>query len=470
MSLISKKNKVFGEIASARTLVDSAKKFNLKSNLETFTKGGNVIAFLMDLIISLTGYKNLLDEVVDILTYEMQNIESEAKKNIKEILKGILNCGINPSIPSFLYPSGTGLIFEIKEIDFFDLFRVDPNSTEGQLIYSDVTSPLTNSSDFNTFMCGVIQGDGTTYVWKNIFSITFNSLGDGTRPNNSITLKITQNYVNKKITDLNNDFINSLTLFDTTSVLNKILDSLYGSISIELNKTNKQLEVEAQINDIIDKISDSDDNVIDDSYFQFTNDEVYIQEMTADNRRNGILPLECCNQVPVTMPVSFLVSATTEIKSASTLIEKKTAVVNNLEAMANQNTVTAQNSSDKMSLKVNFIQDIIKTISKAIINSIISPKVVLIFLINFKIVSGVSATYNGPIDFIKKNKNLFVSLVKSVGQQIIKRLLELALKEITALATAKASKLLIEKATQRQKQLLSLVGVNQDNLKQISGS
>lgn len=470
MSLIEKKNKVFGEIASARTLVDSVKKFNLKSSLETFTKGGNVIAFLMDLISSLTGYKALLDEVVDILTYEMDDIEKEAKKKIKSILKGILNCGVNPSIPSFLHPTGTGLIFEVKEIDFFDLFKVDPNTTEGKLQYGDVTAPLTNSSDFNTFICGVIQNDGITYTWKNIFNITFNSLGDGTRPNNTFTVKITQNYVNKKLTDLNNDFIDSIKLFDTASILNRILDLLYGSVSIETNKTTKQLEVEAQINSIIDKIADSDNQVIDDSYFQFTNDEIFAQETNANNRKNGVLPLETSNELNVTMPINFLTTASDEINASATLIEKKTTIVNNLEVMATQNAVNAQESSDKMTLKVNFIQEIIKNLSKSIINSIISPKVVLIFLINYKIVVGITESYDGPIDFIKKNKNLFVDLVKGIAEPIIKRLLALALKEITTLAAAKSAKLLIEKANQRQAQILSLVGVAQDTLKQVTGS
>ena len=468
MSLLEKKNKVFGEIASARTLVDSIKKFNLKSSLETFTKGGNVIAFLMDLITSLTGYKELLAEIVDILTYEMNNIEKEAKKNIKKILKGVVNCGINPSIPSFLLPTGSGLIFEAKEIDFFDLFKVDPNSTEGQLLYSNTATPLTSSQDFNTFLCGVIQADGTTFTWKGIFTITFNSLSDGVRPNNTFTVRVTQTYINKKISDMNNDFIDSITLFDTATVLNKILDTLYGSVSIELKKTTKQLQVEAQINDIIDRIADADDKIIDDSFFHFTNEELYSQEINADNRRNGILPLETSLETPVSVPMEFLISATTQINSASTLIEKKSVVTSNLENIADQNAASAQNSSDKMTLKVNFIQNIIKNISKAITNAVISPKIVLIFLINFKIVSGIVATYSNPIDFIKKNKNLFNDLVKGVAEQIIKRLLELALKEITRLAAAKSAKLLIEKANQRQSQILSLVGVAKDKLNEIN--
>jgi hypothetical protein len=35
----------------------------------------------------------------------------------------------------------------------------------------------------------------------------------------------------KKLTDLNNDFIDSLTLFNSKEIVNRIIDSIYGSIS-----------------------------------------------------------------------------------------------------------------------------------------------------------------------------------------------------------------------------------------------
>jgi hypothetical protein len=51
----------------------------------------------------------------------------------------------------------------------------------------------------------------------------------------------------KKLTDLNNDFIDSLTLFNSKEIVNRI-DSIYGSISFTVNKSKKQLINEAKIN------------------------------------------------------------------------------------------------------------------------------------------------------------------------------------------------------------------------------
>jgi hypothetical protein len=55
----------------------------------------------------------------------------------------------------------------------------------------------------------------------------------------------------KKLTDLNNDFIDSLTLFNSKEIVNRIIDSIYGSISFTVNKSKKQLINEAKINTVI---------------------------------------------------------------------------------------------------------------------------------------------------------------------------------------------------------------------------
>lgn len=467
MSVLDKKKKIFGNIAAAKTLIDGLPKLSLKSSFSSLTSGGDVIGFLMDLVTSLTGYKALLDSIVNTLSFSLTEIEKDVKKNIKTILKGIVNCGVNPSIPNFLLPTGVGLTFEASKIDFFDIFKIDPNSEAGKLVYNDITPILTDSSDLNTFLFGVIQDDGVTHSWKNILDITFNSIGNGNRPNNSFTIKVTNTYANKKLTDLNNDFIDSFEMFNQTNIINKILDLIYGSISVSVSKSRKQLEVEEQVNSVIESISNADTVDIDDSYFEFSNDEIYQQELKADYKKNGVLPLDCCNKVPATMPISFLTNFTNDMSTAINISEKRTVITNNLEKMAEQNTVNVNNDTDKLTVKVNFIQEIIKTLVNGITTMIISPKIIMIFLINFKIIYGIVENFDGPVDFMKKNKNLFTGIIKDVTAQIVKNLLTLAMTEITRLVAATQVKKQIEKFNTKQAQILSLIGISPDVINQI---
>ena len=466
-SIIDNKKKVFGNIAATKTLTEGLPSLKTSSSFPSINNGGDSITFLTDLIKSLIGYLALVVALVDILTHTLADIEREIKNALKLELKNIVSCGVDPSLPAFIKSTGAGINIEVNKVDFLDLFKVDPNSVAGNLLYNDITSPAYNSTDFNTFLYGVIQDDGVTHTWQGIFDITFNSVGP---INNTFTIKANPAYNSKTLTDLNNNFIDGLTLFNTTGIVNRIVDILFGSISVSLNKTRKQLEVEARINNVIDNIvnTDSGDN-IDDSYFTFSNDEVYVQQQDADFRKKGILQLECCNKVAVTMPVSFLTKFSSDMSGATTSTQQKDMITANINSMADQNTVNSPNTSDHASIKLNFIQQLINNLIKAIIGIVLSPKVVMIFLINYKIVYGPTATYTDAIDFIKKNKNLFQSIMKKVAGMIIKILVVIALKKIAELVAAAAAKKQIEKANNQLVQLLSLIGISQATLRIIKG-
>ena len=470
MSIIDKKRKVFGNIAAIRTLTEGMPQLKLSSSFPSINNGGNSITFLTDLIKSLIGYEALVNTVVDILTHSLSIIEKDIKIALKQELKNIVSCGVDPSLPAFIKSTGSGIVIEVSKVDYLDLFKVDPNSPQGKLLYNDVTSPLSNSSDFNTFLYDVIQNDGTPMVWKNVLQVTFNSIGTGGNPNNTFTIKANSTYNSKTLTDLNNDFVDSLTLFNSENIVNRIIDIIFGSISVSINKTKKQLEKEAEINNVIDCMVNADEgDTIDDAYFTFSNEEVYIHQQEADLRQKGITKLECCNKIAASVPVAMLTGFTAEMSGATTTQAKKDVISKNLSAMADQNTANSSNQTDHISIKLNFFQQIINNLIKAIIGIILSPKVVLIFLINYKIIYGSTATFGGPIDFIKKNKNLFHAMMKKISAMIIKILVGIALKKIAEIVAASTAKVQIEKAKNQLSQLLSLVGIPQDTLRLIKG-
>lgn len=463
MSVVDKKKKIFGNIAAAKTLTEGLPKLRTSSSFPSVNNGGNSITFLTDLIKSLIGYGALVIAIVEILTNSLAIIEREIKQALKLELKDIVSCGVNPSLPAFIKSSGSGFVIEVNKVDFLDLLKTDPNSVGGKLLYGD-------STDFNRFLYDTVQNDGTPNTWAGILDVTFNSLGSGSIPNNTFTIKANPSYDNKTLTDLNNDFIDSLTLFNSEGIINRIIDTIFGSISVSIKKTTKQLETEAKINTVVDSMVNSDaGDVIDDSYFTFTNEQVYLQELSSDLRKKGVVKLECCNKVAASVPVSFLTDFNNEMTGATTTAQKQEIISSNLNKMADQNTVNSDNPSDHISIKLNFVQQLINTLIKAIIGVLLSPKVIMIFIINYKIIYGPSATYSDPIDFIKKNKNLMHNIMKKVSGLIIKMLMAIALKKIAELVASAAAKKQIEKGKNQLSQLLSLVGIPQDVLRIIKG-
>jgi hypothetical protein len=475
MSLVDKKKKVFGEIAAARTLTEGMPKFKLDSSFPSINNGSDPIIFLIDLIKSLIGQTNFVKKLSEMLTKTLDTIERKLKIILKRTLKSLVTCGLDPSIPSYLKsgPSTTGIVIELNKIDFFDQFKTDPTTPIGRLLYNDITTPtLFTSSDLNTFLYGVIQQEGTTRTWQGILDFRFDSIdvsGNG-NPNNCLTIKCNAAYDNKSLNQLNDNFIDSLDLFESNQIVNKIIDALFGSISFNLGKTNKQLEMEAKINDVIDRLANADVNQeITDDYFMFNNDEIAQQQSLANDRKNGIIRVKTSVETTATMPISYLENLTSDLNVASTFVEKRDIINNSLNSMADNLSGQIPNNQDSQTVKVSFFKDLIKNLIKSITSVLLSPKIIIIFLINFKIVFGIASNFKDPIDFIKKNRALFNSVIKEITNIIIQYLMRIAMKEITKLAGSSAAVKIREKFDTKKQQLLSLTGVPQDALRKIKG-
>ena len=472
MDILSQKREIFGNIAAAKTLTESMPQLKTTSSMPSINNDGDTITLLTDLLKTLVGSEVMQDILTDTLIYGINDIEKEIKQTLKLELKSIVSCGINPSIP--IYFKTTGIKFPVKKIDYFDTMFIKPTSDIGQLIFNDITPNLINSSDFDTFLYQVIQNDGPTNVeaWPQyagattqLITVGFRSLSQD--PNNTITIKAAQNF-NGTLTDLNNQFIDSVKLFNTEKLVSKIIDMIFGTISKESNKSIKQLELEEKINTVTNKIIKSDSQtVIDDNYFKFTNEENKINELTANMRKRGEKILDTSSKISTNVSLDTLKNMNTNVSLANDQITKKEELTKSLNLMGDKIASKAKNKTDEKSLKLNFIQELINSLSQAVVTGILSPKIITIFLINFNIVYGQNATFNDPIDFLKKNKNLVRSVTKKIAEIIIKALLNAVLKEIAALVSDSIRKTLQDKATSNLKQLLSLIGVPQDVIQKI---
>ena len=461
-SIIDGKKNVFGQIAAYTTLTQGLPKFKLSSSMPSINNNGDVMLFLIDLINQLIGYEQLISSIIDIILKQLPKIEKEVKNALKIELKNIVNCGVDPSLPAWIKSSGNGIVIPINKIDFLDILRTDPNSIGGKLLYSDTTSGF-NSTDFNTFLYNVIQDDGQSHTWKNIFDITFNSIGINGNPNNSLTIKAHSTYDTKTLTDLNNDFIDSITLFRTENVLNSIMDIIYGTVSSFIGKSLKQLEKEAQINGVIDKmVNNFDKNPISDSSFSFTKEEALAHQLQATARKSGTSLIKTTTSINSSVPITTLTNFNADFSLAQTAAQKTTVLNTHINNFANASVSNIKNPVDVHTGKNNFIVQIILSMIKSFVNNILSPKVVFVFVMNYLIVYGPTASYSDPIEFIKKNKRLFHAIIKGIAEIIIKVLLAIVLKEIALLVAQAIAKKQEEKAKLNLAQLQSLIGIPTD--------
>jgi hypothetical protein len=474
MAIIDQKSNIFGKIAASRVLSEGLPDLKTNPSFPSINNDGDTVAFLVDLLKSLVGLEKLRDVIVDTLAFKLDGIEEKVKTAMKQSLKELVNCGIDPSIPTYIKSGGAGIVTEVDKIDFFDIFKTNPNTTEGSFIYTDTNVvPLTLSNDYNTFLYGTIQNDGITETWgtsPQIFDIRFDSVNSGTIPNNTLTYNANSDFNNKTLTEFNNKFIDSIDLFDAKNLLNNILDVIFGGISVQLNKSTEQLKKEEQIKTIIKSIIDADeDDVIDDSFFTFTNDEIAAQEESAILRHKGIMVVEACGRKGVRVSPQTFLDINSELSGTTTSEEQKVAINNAISQVGGEVGGQANDEKDVYALELNFIENLIDNLITSIVSFILSPKIISIFLINYKIVYGVNETYADASDFMKQNKNLMKGISDTVRDEIISVILNSVLKEISSLVSSTAIEIATEKAKNKISQILSLVGVPQEVLRIIKG-
>lgn len=479
MDILKQKKNIFGEIAALRVSAEGYPKKTLLSSVASINKKANSLNFLIDLQKTLAGAEDLKESIIELLTQHLGEIELEVKSTLKKALKNMVSCGINPSIPDWVRTDG--ITVEVSKIDFLNTMKIDPSTKAGNLLYDDIVS-ASESSDFNTFLYHVIQNNGGSGYWGHVTSdgdildIKFEANGaTPTTPNNSLVIKTSSAYpTTNKLTDFNNDYIDSISLFKSPKMINSMVDNIFGSISFNVSKDKKSIERGLMINDIINKIINSDDDtVIDDSYFTFTNDEYADIEYRTNLKSQGRRILETSDEIDSVIAIDSLTTLNDELNAlmsqavTGVLTEQITNVLRTgLNQLAEESASNAD-EKDKMSIKADFMENMLKNLMTSIINIVLSPKLILIFAINYKI--AFNEEFTSPEDFLKKNKWIITMILESIRDVVIKFLLARVLKKIKELVTEDFIKTQVEKLNAKKAQLASLLGVPNKVLRKITG-
>ena len=306
--------------------------------------------------------------------------------------------------------------------------------------------------------------------------ILFNEDGvSPTDPNNSINIKPSSYYANnKKLPDLNNDYIDSIKLFDSAKLINNIVESVFGTISLNVSKDKKRIKNEIRIEDIINRIINADEDItIDDSYFTFTNEELNSIDYRAEVKRKGMRIVSTCGDAESSVSFDTLTQLNSELDILAAqpqtpqLMEVITTVVRKgLDDLAND---SADNVSehDKLNVKINFIENMLRQLMTAIVNALLSPKLTIILAVNHSIIYG--EVFEDTEDFMKKNSVLLTAVLQSVRDAVIDVLMDKVLKAVKQLVFDNIIKTQIERVKFKKAQLASLVGTPTDILRQISG-
>ena len=485
MGIIDQK-RILNAKLSAVNALGSIPKGSVNSSSSSTNNETNSTDFLVELTTALVGAKALKDYVVDTISYRLPQIEEVIKEGLKKEIKECISCGLNPSIPTwFQHPSnggtGSGVELKVSNIDFFDMMKANPRTIEGGLIYTDIDKEI-NSKDFNTYLYYTIQDPNTPTQWGS--SITGPGTDDileaefipslGTT-NNVIKYTTSKDYSNKSLSEFNNDFIDSLSLFgnpdslSSSKVISLIMEELFGSISSQSKKSKKQIKTELEIKECLTCILDSESDKIDDSLFTFDNPTLAKIDRETNDRQKGVRECKTCDNLKVTVPIGTISKSVDNINSTSGApkTEEVNAITEALNSAADSQADSASNETNKPTIKTNFFIEIIKKLQRVVMSAIMTPEFISLFAINHQIIYGQGSSYDGAIDFLKKNRKMIKGIAKIVLNMLLNSLLNIVLLYITVKLKQKFADDKIEKAKNHVSILLSYLGVPANIIAQI---
>lgn len=267
--------------------------------------------------------------------------------------------------------------------------------------------------------------------------------------------------LNKTIFEFNYDYIYSLKLFDTKTLIANIVNSLMG-FSMTGYFTKVKGSAAGVVGTIVDRIMNAEDDVISDDYFTFSNDEYNDLLEQADLAYNG--------QYKSNNETGSLINVNTEelldiINSIddddAEYISQETKISNVFKDIS---VTLAQNpevsDSTKFSFGTSIVQKMLKLTVTEIVMQTLSPKVMILYAINKAVMGDINyENYKVDyIDFIIKNyKNLIFSIVKSVNNIITELLLDLLNEKIKPLIAEYTKKVALEKSISKGIMLYNMI-------------
>lgn len=451
MSILDKKNDLLNKIATLKSINAGFPKLKKGKSLPSLKNKADSIQFIKDLIDIIVGVEEFKDELVKFLTYQSSVIESTLKQGLKQLLKSKFSCSIDAKLPNFLI-EGTGIGFNVavSQVDFSRILKVNPETAAGALIYGSIPQ------DLNDYLYSVLQGNSGN--WKNLIKVTYlpQGLVDGKMKTHVFNVKIDSTWNNRTVNDFINTFLDSVTIFTLQVFVTRIFEIIYGTASKLLKRNRDSVSEDVELEILVQKIIDLPDTSIDNSYFEFSKDEIDYFNERLEEKISGSIILKECNFVSSTISVDQLIDLAEQLSTTTNFVEIKEILENKFTLLSDEATDNLDESNKPIGRKTFFSKFLIGLL-KALVNLLFAPKMMMMIVTYFKVVSN-TIGFSTFKEFLNENRQFIIDLVKKIVLPIvIKFLMKILVKYLSKLAIDEAKEKVLEKIKNNKIQVQSLL-------------
>lgn len=260
------------------------------------------------------------------------------------------------------------------------------------------------------------------------------------------------NYYHRRLmSEFNTDFVMSMKLFDEKTVTAQLLDALTNclkycgsavcggysglvgaNVNGNINMTVQQQFVQAQVRELVTKLIETDDSVISDCFFSFTNETYNALLQEVEMSRAGLQTNDGTNANTIPSPETIM-SSINELSVNASKEELRNVVKGSIYKAVSCTNPHEYGSVDTSlgfdvrndvygdgKVNLNLIDQLLTKLVYVIVMAIMSPKVYILMAMNLK---AMGQTPNFDLNkFMVQFKSLIGSLVRGVRDQILEYL------------------------------------------------
>lgn len=393
MGLIDDKKSIFTTIGAYVSLREEQELPDTTNLFPSINNKDDIGSFLIDILKVVVGSTALQDLTGQLFTDFVDDVEPTLKDGVKKQLINY-NSGVYLSATTF----ASGISIDAADIDVFEKLKTSPVSDSGNLLYGTTES-------FDTKAYDAILNAGTDITYKNLL-INYNSTLD------NFTFKPVDS--STSVGDWFTSFIDDTAIIDKKEFLTNVLNSVYGSVTSNQNKSLEQILNEEKIKKLIEQVTEGNDSF---EISQAVEQELYGK---AQELIDGVVYYDVgCGIFGAEFPFSGMTSLIQDVSGLTDSFQMGNRISSTIEESTENVQATAD--ENKEAVRDGFFQRILNFLKRELgIILTSTPQIRAILAIKSAIENNGIPEIGNPLDDLKK----FSVYIKCVIEEAMAALFE----------------------------------------------
>ena len=294
----------------------------------------------------------------------------------------------------------------------------------------DVVQPLLNEDETRVYPIIDKNGNELAYIEFDKSNLKYTLTAPEELKGIELLL-LREVYRGLTVYEFNYDFVMGMRLYDSKVITAQLISAVLGmDFGLNFHKDTTQLEVQAEVTEIMHEIMHTEDKEVSDCYYSFSNRKYDQMRTDAELKRAALYPINFNPATAKQIDPKSLSRILDEFDQVETLNEQ----VDVITRAVNQACVSVQEGYEGKvetdGLRVNVVCSLIQSLMTILMNAIISPKIVMLIEVNEELMGShkdnLHALKSFSLkEFLRRMRNFFVKVAREIMNAITAALWDL---------------------------------------------